>query len=187
MILHNKPRQRYEGHSEVTDTPFPERKRKIYSSTWDSIILRSSLRGWILLQAVYTKIEKKKVNFWKKPQTSLFFYAMMQSLIDWLNECSWRLLSTIAQPWTAPVSVLGHSWPTFSLSVSTSSVFPPDFVMSRNFHFCPVSGTPRGVSIISERPVYNKMMQSLIDWLNECNWHQLSTIAQPWNRPCLRA
>ena len=29
--------------------------------------------------------------------------------------------------------------------------------------------------------------QSLIDWSNECSWHQLSTIAQPWTTPVLRA
>ena len=36
----------YEGHSEIIDTPFPERKRKIYSSTWNSIIPRPSLWGF---------------------------------------------------------------------------------------------------------------------------------------------
>ena len=39
--------QLYEGHSEITDTPpLLERKRKIYSSTWDSIGLGSSLWGF---------------------------------------------------------------------------------------------------------------------------------------------
>ena len=33
-------RAQYESHSEITDTPLPERKRKIYSSIWDPIILR---------------------------------------------------------------------------------------------------------------------------------------------------
>ena len=51
----------------------------------------------------------------------LLLYIMMQSLIDWLNQQSWRLLSTIAQSWTAPVSVLGHSWPTFSLFLPVQS------------------------------------------------------------------
>ena len=39
----------------------------------------------------------------------------MQSLIDWFNESIWHLLSIVAQLWTAPLSVLGHSWPTFFL------------------------------------------------------------------------
>ena len=33
----------YEGHSEIIDSPLPERKPKIYSSTEDPIILMSSL------------------------------------------------------------------------------------------------------------------------------------------------
>ena len=35
----------HEGHSEIIDTPLRQRKRTIYSSNWDSIILRCSLRG----------------------------------------------------------------------------------------------------------------------------------------------
>ena len=47
----------------------------------------------------------------------------------WLNECSWHQLSTIAQPWAAPISVLGHNRHTFSLFLSAqSSLFPLPWV-----------------------------------------------------------
>ena len=46
---------------------------------------------------------------------------MRQPLIAWLNGYSWHQLLTIAQTWTAPVSVLGHSWPTFSLFLPVQS------------------------------------------------------------------
>ena len=58
----------------------------------------------------------------------------MQSLIAWLNGCSWPQLSTIAQPWTAPVSVLGHSWPTFSLFQPVQS-FLFNFLWAQFFYF----------------------------------------------------
>ena len=48
--------------------------------------------------------------------TGLLLNMMMQSLIDWLNEYSWLQL-----PCAAPVSVLGHSWPTFSLFLPVHS------------------------------------------------------------------
>ena len=54
----------------------------------------------------------------KTKNLGLYLNLMMQSLIDWLNE---GLLLTIAQSWTAPVSVLGHSRPFFSLSLSVQS------------------------------------------------------------------
>ena len=45
-------------------------------------------------------------------------------LIDWLiRESSWGLLSPRAQPWIAPVSVLAHSWPTFSLFLPFPRIF----------------------------------------------------------------
>ena len=72
--------------------------------------------------------------------------AVIDCLIKWM-------LSTIAQPWTAPVSVLGHRWPTFSL-------FPPGqsplfaFAMSRIFYLVQCSKRQGGVSIISEWPLY---------------------------------
>ena len=46
---------------------------------------------------------------------------MMQSLIAWLNEYSWHQLSALAQSYMALVSVLGHSWPNFSLSLPVQS------------------------------------------------------------------
>ena len=71
-------------------------------------------------------------------------HLMMQSLIDWLNAHSWHQLSTKAQPWTAPVSVLGHSWPTFSLLLPVqSSLFT---LVWAEFFFRPVSKTPKGVN-----------------------------------------
>ena len=42
------------------------------------------------------------------------------------------LLFTIAQPWTAPVSVPGHSWSTFSFCLPVQSSL---FAMKRIFHF----------------------------------------------------
>ena len=89
---------------------------------------------------------------------------MIQSLIAWLNDYSWHQLSTIAQPWTAPVSVLGHSWPTFS----PSSFFPLHFVMSRIFLFRPVSKTPRRVSIVSESPSCSSLQTA--KWIKCCNY-----------------
>ena len=76
----------------------------------------------------------------------------MQSLIAWLNECNGHLLSTIAQPWTAPDSLLGHSWPTFSLLYQFS--LPSLFFYEQNFLVRLVSKTPSEVSIISEWPSY---------------------------------
>ena len=81
----------------LTPPPLSERKRKIRSSTWDSVTSKCSLWGSILLWTVSTMTERKK------------------------NECSWCRMSTIAQPWTAPVSVLEHSWPTFSLFLPVQS------------------------------------------------------------------
>ena len=56
----------YEGQCEITD----ERKRMIYSSTWDSIILRCPLwelnPSWDRLHQDRKKGEK--VYFWKEPQ-----------------------------------------------------------------------------------------------------------------------
>ena len=69
-------------------------------------------------------------------------YMMMQSLIAWLNECSWHQLSTIPSPKPPPVSVLGHSWPTFSLFLPVHS----SLCHEQSFLFRPVSKTPRGVN-----------------------------------------
>ena len=62
----------------------------------------------------------------------------MLSLIAWLNECSWHQLSTKAQPCTAPVSVIRHSWPTFSLFLPVQSFLFP-FLWAEIFYFvqCP--------------------------------------------------
>ena len=79
---------------------------------------------------------------------------MMQSLIAWLDECSWHQLSTIAQSWTAPVSVLSHSWPTFSFS--TSSVFPLHFAMSRIFCFVQCPKRQGGVNNFVVALIYTK-------------------------------
>ena len=73
---------------------------------------------------------------------------MMQWLIAWLNECSWRLLSTIAQPWTVPVSVLGPSWPTFSLFLPVQSSLFPSLLWAELFT-APSMQNAKGVSIIS--------------------------------------
>ena len=43
LYIFSAARLDHGGHSEIIDTPLPERKRKIYSSTWDSIILKCSL------------------------------------------------------------------------------------------------------------------------------------------------
>ena len=75
---------------------------------------------------------------------------MMQSLIDWLNECRWHQLSTIAQPWTIPVSVREHSWPIFSLFLPVqSSLFP---WLWAEMLFRPVSKTPRGCQYFQSDP-----------------------------------
>ena len=80
-------------------------------------------------------------------------YVMMQSLIDWLNECSRHLPSTIARPWTAPVSVLGHNWPTFSLFLPVqSSLFTLLWAEFFWFFQCPKG--QGGGAIISEWPSY---------------------------------
>ena len=64
-----------------------------------------------------------EIFFWFFFKLSFFHQKpmMMQSLIDWLSGYSWHQLSATAQPWTAPVSVLGHSWPTFSLFLPVQS------------------------------------------------------------------
>ena len=96
-----------------------------------------------LVQSSILGNSMKDICYWWDPIRESFLegillYLMMQSLIVWLNGLPWHLLSTIAQPWTAPVSVLGQSWPTFSLFF-TSSVFPFHFAISRTFYFaqCP--------------------------------------------------
>ena len=73
---------------------------------------------------------------------------MIQSLIAWFNEHSGHQLSTIAQPWTASVSVRGHSWPTFSLFLPVqSSLFT--FLCAEFFISYSVQNA-KGVSVISE-------------------------------------
>ena len=77
-------------------------------------------------------------------------YLMMRSLIDWSNKYSWRLHLTIAQPWTAPVFVLGHSWPTFSLSLPVqSSLFT---LLWAEFFISSSVQNAKGVSVISKWP-----------------------------------
>ena len=82
-------------------------------------------------------MEKKPSLSFNAHHTKGLFYVRMQSLIAWLDACSWHQLSTIAQPWTAPVSVLEHSWPTFSLSLPVqSSLFTSlwvEFFISSSF------------------------------------------------------
>ena len=73
--------------------------------------LGESIEGYLLL------VGSNSVSFW----VGLLLYEMMQSLIAWLNEYSWHQLFTIAQSWTAPVSLLGHSWPTFFLFLPIES------------------------------------------------------------------
>ena len=76
----------------------------------------------------------------------------MRSLIDWLNGFSWHQLSTIAQPWTAPVSVLGHNWPTFFLFLPVqSSLFT---LLWAEFFISPSILNAMGMSIILEWPSY---------------------------------
>ena len=60
-----------------------------------------------------------------------------------------------AQPWTAPISVLGHSRPTFFL-FPASSVFPLYFAMSRSFYFvqCPKHQGGGGVNNFRVTLVY---------------------------------
>ena len=61
----------------------------------------------------------------------------MQSLIAWLNRYGWRQLSTIAQTWTAPVSVLRPA-DLFSFFFYQSSL-PSSLCYKQNFYFaqCP--------------------------------------------------
>ena len=53
-----------EGHSEMIESPppFSERKRKIYSSNWDSIILRCSLWGFNPSSSRLNQDQKKGKN-----------------------------------------------------------------------------------------------------------------------------
>ena len=51
---------------------------------------------------------------------------MTQPLIAWLNECSWHLLSPRARPWLPTWTQL-----TYFLSISTRSVFPLYYAVSR--------------------------------------------------------
>ena len=78
---------------------------------------------------------------------------MIQSLIAWLNEHSWHHLSTKDQPWTAPVSVLGHSWPTFPLFLYQFNL-PSSLCHEQNFFISPSVQNAKGVSIISEWSSY---------------------------------
>ena len=59
----------------MTDTPLPERKRKIYSSIWDSIVLRGSLRGGggsnSSLDRLNQDRKRKKSNFKKNLNVAL--------------------------------------------------------------------------------------------------------------------
>ena len=95
--------------------------------------------------------ERKKVNFWREPQRRP--YSIINSLIAWLNEYSWHQLSTIAQPWTAPVSVLEHSWPTFSLFLPVQcSLFT---LLWAEFWISSSVKNAQGVSITLEWPSYS--------------------------------
>ena len=47
--------------------------------------------------------------------------AIIDCLIRWVQLTTWHQLSTTDKPWTAPVYVLGHSWPTFSLTLPVQS------------------------------------------------------------------
>ena len=61
---------------------------------------------------------------------------------------SWHQLSTKAQPWIAPVSVLGNSWPTFSLFLPVqSSLFT--LLWAESF-ISPSVQNAKGVPMMSE-------------------------------------
>ena len=61
-------------------------------------------------------------------------------------------MSTVAQSWTAPVSVLGHSWPTFSLFLSVQSAL---FILRwAEFFVSSTIQNAKGVSTISKWSSY---------------------------------
>ena len=114
----------HKGHSEfIAPHPLLERQRKIYSSTWDSIILRSSL--WRLnpsLNPLNPDWKKgKKVDFWQEPQRRSYTIIIAQP--QTLRLRAWKQL-------------------TYFLFFCQFSL-PPSLCFEQIFSFRPVSKTPR--------------------------------------------
>ena len=108
------------GHCEIIDNfppPFPSENERFFLSTWDSTVSRCSLWGG--------GVESFFRSFQLRLKESKTWWAI-DWLIDWLMErIQLHWLSTIPSPSTSPVSVLRHSWPTFSLFF-TIPIFPLD-------------------------------------------------------------
>ena len=127
-----------------------------------------------LIQSSILGDSMKDICHWYDPirerfLTGLLLYVMMQSLIDWLNEHSWLQL-----PWTAPVSVLGHSWPTFSLFLPVqSSLFNLPWA---EFSFRPVSKTRGGGVVNNLRVTLVFIIEGLPRWLHPAGF------IKPWEK-----
>ena len=78
------------------------------------------------------------------------FKWVKQSLIDWLNECKWKLLSAMAPALNRPCP---RAWTqlTYFLSFFYQFSLPSSLCHEQNFLFRPVSKTPR----VSEWLSYN--------------------------------
>ena len=106
--------------------------------------------------------------------------GVMQWLIAWLNNCSWHLLLTIAQFWAAPVFVLGHSWPAFSLFLPVQSFLFS--LLSTEFFISPsVQNAEGGGSIISQWPSYVLSNESVLK--NHCAAASASLSCRSWLVP----
>ena len=84
-------------------------------------------------------------------------YVMMQSLIDWLNGCSWLLaVGTSCRPKPSPEPPLSPCLDTADLLsfFFYQSSLPFSLCYEQNFLFRPLSTTLMGVSVISEWPSY---------------------------------
>ena len=102
-------------------------------------------RSWVIQWGISTI---DRIQLGERFLAEPLLYVMMQSLIAWLNGCSWHLPLTMAQPWTAPVSVLGHNRPTFSLFLPVqSSLFTLPWT---EFFISSAVQNAKRVSIISE-------------------------------------
>ena len=106
-----------------------------------------------LIQSSILGNAMKDICYWLDPIRERFWvgllpHVMMHPLIAWLNGYSWHQLSTIAQSWTALVSMLRHSWPTFSLFLP----FQPSLftLLSTEFFVSSSVQNAKRVSIISE-------------------------------------
>ena len=85
---------------------------------------------------------------------------MMQSLIAWLNECSWHLLSSFDHSLALNYPCL-RAWTQLThILCSTSSVFPLYFAMSKSFHFVQCPKRQGGVNSFTVTLVYTTIQPS---------------------------